>query len=167
MIYSYKDAKKLIEESETWLDKELMAFLCERKGYQVQEHRRYRWGLGMRQAGTGPFQSLPDFDDFDSIRNFLLDDRTRVVLLQQKHMHSKLIHPWRCSLDRLRDKAPPFVAADNDQGSGYGHSPAHALAAAWLDLEVNRSHRPLPASPIIGTEEQPWVDPMPETEMRT
>jgi hypothetical protein len=161
MIYSYKEAKSLIEAADGWLDKGLLGFLCERRGYQVQEHRRFRWNLAMRQSGMGGWQSLPDFEDFDATRRFLLDERTRVLMLQESQPELRhRLRPWRVKLDRPRLMSERHQGIREDGGSGYGGCPAYALAAAWLDLEMNRSRQPAPPRNVEVS-----APPMPETEM--
>lgn len=131
MPFTYKEAKSLIEAAGWMIDNGLMRFLVEANGYETTEHARLRFNTGMRKDDHR-WQSIPDFSDFDEARRFLLDDNTRIILLQQNQPN----HPrkWRCQLQRSGD-------GSLYEGSGYGSQPGHALSAAWVGLQIERNRR--------------------------
>ena len=135
--FTYKQAKKLIEAAEGWLDHGLIRFVIEAKGCETVEHSRLSYRIGMKRPGATHWQSIPDFHNFNSVRHFLLgdDEDARVVMLQENNKSMKKLgrnHDWRVVLGCY--KAP-------HEGEGHGSNPGQALAAAWLGLQIDRSNR--------------------------
>lgn len=128
---NYADAKAEIERlTETRsLPVELQALLCNANGYEFETHARLRFAI--RPPNESHWQSRPDFWRFDEMRRFLCDEYTRVILLQEQDpkVHNRR---WKCQLRREEE-------ASLYEGAGYGCCPSYALAAAWLDLQIERN----------------------------
>lgn len=127
------ELRDAIADSGWFLHNDLLCEVLHLNGYQTSEHHRFWRRLGARKGGFGHWTSAPDLSKFDSAHSFLLDDQTRVMAMgQPPRVVRSTSPPWLC---RLEWAGPKLIYT----GSGYGCSPGHALAAAWVDLQLVRS----------------------------
>lgn len=125
-------AKSGVQQVKGFMPVELMETIIRANGYEVAEHRSWRFHRSMRAPGESRSQSIPDFGDFDSTRRFLMGEGIRLYRLTES-TGKGCSYPWGCVL-QYRDSR----WATHD-AYGYGHSPAFALIAAWLQLQSDRA----------------------------